>query len=90
MYSQKDVVLACSFASQYNIPLQEVSEYTCVPLSTLRRKLKQETGEIPSKTVFDAKRERVLLDELVSLDTLMKKSLNCSGLNSLYCNNCKE
>ena len=166
-YSQKDVVLACSFATQYNIPLREISEYTCVPLSTLRRKLKHETGEIPSKRVFDAKRERILLDELVSLDTLMKKSLkqvlgyvhsfalklkldvpatwnqkksagvewwrrfssenklkmrfpalrfsnckvnvknsvadfkccysclkfvcdNCSGLNSLYCNNCKE
>ena len=74
-YSQKDVVFTCSFATQYNIPLREVSDYTCVPLTTLRRKLKQETGEILSKTVFDAERERVLLDEFMSLDTLMKKSL---------------
>ena len=74
-YSQKDVVLACSFATQYNIPLREISDYTCVPLTTLRRKLKQETGETPSKTVFDAERERVLLEELMCLDTLMKKSL---------------
>ena len=34
-----------------------MSDYRRVPLTTLRRKLKQETEEIPSKTVFDAERE---------------------------------
>ena len=73
--SQKGVARTHCFATEYKIPLREVSDYRRVPLTTLRRKLKQETGEIPSKTVFDAERERVLLDELMSLDTLMKKSL---------------
>ena len=82
-YCQKDVVLACNFATQNNIPLREVSDYTCVPITTLRRKLKHETGEIPSKTVFDAERERVLQDELISLDTLKKIPDAGTGLRSL-------
>ena len=52
--SHKNVALAHRFATEYKTPYREVSDYTRVPLTTLRRKLKQETGEIPSKTVFDA------------------------------------
>ena len=49
--------MAHSFATQYKIPVREVSDCKRVPSTALRRMSNHETGEIPSKTVFSAKRE---------------------------------